>query len=42
MRGGVIFHADITLPGSLTGTFEFNGQNRPLKPGRNLIEIPTK
>jgi alpha-L-rhamnosidase len=42
IKGGVTFHADITLPGTLTGTFEFNGQNWPLKPGPNRIDVPMK
>jgi hypothetical protein len=42
MKGGVAFHADITLPGTLTGTFEYNGVSRPLKPGQNHIAIPMK
>jgi hypothetical protein len=41
MKGGT-FHADVTLPGTLTGTFEFEGQSRPLKPGNNRIDIPMK
>jgi hypothetical protein len=42
MKGGSTFHADITLPGSLTGTFEFNGVSHPLKPGANRIDVPMK
>jgi alpha-L-rhamnosidase len=42
MKGGATFHADITLPGTLTGIFEFNGQSRQLKPGRNQIDIGDK
>ena len=42
VRGGVTFHADITLPGALTGTFQFSGQSWPLKAGRNQIEVPMK
>ena len=42
MRGGETFHADITLPGTLTGTFEFSGRSWPLKPGRNRIDIPMR
>jgi hypothetical protein len=38
----VTFHADITLPGALTGTFQFSGQSWPLKPGHNQIEVPMK
>jgi hypothetical protein len=41
-KGGRVFHASITLPGTLTGTFEFDGRSWPLKPGRNKIEIPMK
>ncbi len=42
VKGGVTFHADITLPGRLTGAFEFNGQTRPLSPGLNHVDIPMK
>jgi alpha-L-rhamnosidase len=42
IKGGTTFHADITLPGTLTGTFEFDGRSWPLKPGRNQIEVPMK
>jgi alpha-L-rhamnosidase len=42
MRGGSVFHADITLPGRLTGTFEFNGQTWPLKPGKNSLNVPMR
>jgi alpha-L-rhamnosidase len=41
-KGGSTFHADITLPGALAGTFVFNGQNWPLKPGRNQIDVHTR
>jgi hypothetical protein len=41
-KGGSVLHADITLPGALTGTFQFSGQSWPLKPGRNQIEVPMK
>lgn len=36
------FHADITLPGTLTGTFAFDGRAWPLHPGPNHIEVPQK
>ena len=42
VRRGSAFHADITLPGALTGTFQFDGQSWPLKPGSNRIGIPMK
>jgi hypothetical protein len=32
------FHAKITLPGKLTGSFVFNGKTWPLRPGVNSIE----
>ena len=38
-RKGSDFHAEIDLPGTLTGTFQFNGQRWPLKPGRSKIDI---
>jgi hypothetical protein len=40
VKGGRIFHAAITLPGNLNGTFEFNGRQWPLHPGINRIEVP--
>jgi hypothetical protein len=42
MKGGSVFHATITLPGSLNGTFEFDGRTQELKPGVNRVEIPMK
>jgi len=42
IKGGSTFHAQINLPGSLTGTFEFGGRSWPLKPGVNRIDIPMK
>jgi hypothetical protein len=39
-NGEAAFHAVITLPGTLTGHFQFHGQIRPLKPGENRIDIP--
>jgi hypothetical protein len=42
MRGGSAFHADIALPGALTGTFQFDSRSWPLKPGSNRIDIPMK
>ncbi len=39
-RKGAGLSATITLPGSLTGSFAFNGRNWPLKPGLNLILAP--
>jgi len=41
-KGGRTLHALITLPGTLTGTFESGGQTWALKPGRSQIEIPMK
>jgi hypothetical protein len=38
-RKGSDFHAEIVLPGTLTGTFQFNGQRWPVKPGRTKIDI---
>jgi hypothetical protein len=40
--GGRTFHAKVTLPGTLTGRFEFDGKSWPLKPGPNSIDIPSK
>ena len=34
IKGGSTFHADIYLPGSVTGTFQFSGQSWPLSPAR--------
>jgi len=42
VKGGANLHAFITLPGTLTGTFEFNGQTWVLKPGRSDIEVRMK
>jgi alpha-L-rhamnosidase len=42
VRGGSAFHATVTLPGDLTGTFEFNGIRKPLKSGVNQIEFPMR
>ena len=36
-----MFHATITLPGTVTGVFQFHGQNWPLKPGENHIQMAT-
>jgi hypothetical protein len=36
-RNGSSLTATITLPGTLTGTFVFNGKTQPLKPGINRI-----
>jgi hypothetical protein len=41
-KGGSAFHAAITLPGTVSGTFKFPGGNWPLKPGLNSIIIPMK
>ena len=37
-RQGAGIDASITLPGSLAGTFVYNGKSWPLKPGPNHIE----
>jgi len=42
IKGGSAFHADITLPGAVTGKFQFDGRSWPLQPGRNQIDIPMK
>jgi alpha-L-rhamnosidase len=42
IRAGSTFHADIVLPGALTGTFQFDGRSWPLHPGLNQIEAPMK
>jgi len=39
-RQGSGLSATITLPGSLTGTFAWNGKTMPLKPGVNQILAP--
>jgi hypothetical protein len=36
-RDGSNLTASVTLPGTLTGTFVFNGKTQPLKPGINRI-----
>jgi hypothetical protein len=36
-RRGAGIEATITLPGQLTGEFDFNGKTQPLKPGTNHI-----
>jgi alpha-L-rhamnosidase len=40
--GGSTFRADVTLPGSVTGTFQFDGRSWVLKAGPNRIDIPMK
>jgi alpha-L-rhamnosidase len=40
--GGSTLDTVITLPGTLTGSFEINGESRPLKPGVNRIRIAMK
>jgi hypothetical protein len=42
IKGGSAFHADITLPGTLTGSFLFDDRSWPLNPGRNRIDVPMK
>lgn len=39
-RQGAGINATITLPGTLTGSFVFNGRSWPLKPGVNKIVTP--
>jgi hypothetical protein len=39
-RHGAGLDADITLPGPLTGTFEYAGHSHPLHPGANHIAAP--
>jgi hypothetical protein len=41
-RHGDTLDATITLPGSLTGTFVFGGQQKPLHPGVNQLHISTQ
>jgi len=38
-KGHSVFHATVTLPGTLSGTFDFHGSSRPLKPGINHLEF---
>ncbi|HEY2860093.1 MAG TPA: alpha-L-rhamnosidase C-terminal domain-containing protein, partial [Terracidiphilus sp.] len=42
MRGGSTFYATVTLPDSLSGTFDLDGRTKDLKPGVNRIEIPMR
>jgi hypothetical protein len=39
-RQGAGLNATITLPGTLTGNFVYNGKTWPLKPGLNTIQTP--
>ena len=39
-RQGSGLSATITLPGSLSGTFDYNGKTSPLKPGVNQVLAP--
>jgi hypothetical protein len=32
--------AVVTLPASVTGTFRWNGEERPLRPGRQELQLP--
>jgi alpha-L-rhamnosidase len=41
-KGGRTFDATITLPGSLTGTFVLDSEQKPLHPGLNHISIPMR
>ena len=41
-RTNAAFAATITLPGTLAGTFQYNGKTWPLNPGPNQINVPTK
>ena len=38
-RKGPGLDATITLPGSLTGTFQYNGKSHPLHPGANHVAV---
>jgi len=40
LRQGTGLRATVTLPGTLTGTFVFNGKTWPLNPGVNQIQAP--
>jgi len=42
VRGGSSFFADVTLPGTLTGVFQYHGRSWPLKPGPNKIVVPMR
>jgi hypothetical protein len=42
VRGGSSFFADVTLPGTLTGVFQYHGRSWPLKPGLNKISLPSR
>jgi alpha-L-rhamnosidase len=42
IKGGSTFNAKITLPATISGVFQFDGRNWPLKPGENEIAVPTK
>ena len=42
IKGDSTFQADVTLPGSVTGTFQLDGHSWPLKPGPNRIDVPMK
>lgn len=42
VKGGSAFHAEITLPGTLAGTFDYNGKTWALKPGANHIDVPMR
>jgi hypothetical protein len=39
-RQGAGLDATITLPGTLGGSFVFNGKSWPLKPGPNHVQAP--
>ena len=39
-RSGTGLDATVTLPGILTGRFQYNGKTWELKPGENHIEAP--
>ena len=42
VKDGARLHALITLPGTLAGTFEFNGKTWPLKPGPTRSTPPAR
>jgi hypothetical protein len=42
VSGNASLHATITLPGTLSGTFNLDGRSWPLKPGLNQIDVRTR
>ena len=39
VKKGAGLEAKVTLPGTLTGSFEYGGRSWKLKPGENRIEV---